>query len=272
MACTDYSVKVCEEKEPEVTKKNMPAEVPNAFFNLFDGLEQSGTASEGLTVLANLIDMTYNFCGDEKHHTKHFLPTNIDSIKPNTAGLVACQMFAEYLMAHGKANSFRNALKMIENFQLSDSDKYVGASLAQATWRQSKIYLDNYNAIWNKPFNTTYNDKNTIDKDFVQLRMCAYLLGHITDNGGDVKKMALKPEKEDGNLTRDDFPEVMQTFVEQLKTSQKGGARRSSDKKQTKKRVVVNGKSMVVYVGKRGGEYVKRGGKFVPVSKVVSRS
>lgn len=38
-------------------------------------------------------------------------------------------------------------------------------------------------------------------------------------------------------------------------------------KKQTKERIVVNGKKRVVYVGKKGGKYIKQNGEFVSVAK-----
>jgi len=39
-------------------------------------------------------------------------------------------------------------------------------------------------------------------------------------------------------------------------------------KKQTKERIVVNGKNRVIYIGKRGGKYIKQNGEFVSVKKI----
>ena len=36
----------------------------------------------------------------------------------------------------------------------------------------------------------------------------------------------------------------------------------------TNKRVMVGGKNRVVYSGKRGGEYVKSAGEFIPLNKL----
>jgi hypothetical protein len=39
-------------------------------------------------------------------------------------------------------------------------------------------------------------------------------------------------------------------------------------KKQTKERIMLGGKSRVIYIGKRGGKYVKQNGKFVSIKKI----
>jgi hypothetical protein len=48
------------------------------------------------------------------------------------------------------------------------------------------------------------------------------------------------------------------------KGSKKGGA----GPMPTEQRVMVGGRSAVVYKGSRGGQYVKKGGEYVPLSKV----
>lgn len=50
---------------------------------------------------------------------------------------------------------------------------------------------------------------------------------------------------------------------QEISDSLQDGGKKKSTKKATKKRVEVKGKKRVVYEGKRGGEYIKEGGKFV---------
>jgi len=44
-----------------------------------------------------------------------------------------------------------------------------------------------------------------------------------------------------------------------------GGRKKTPTKKRTSERIVVNGKSRVVYQGPRGGKYIKSGDHFVRV-------
>lgn len=55
----------------------------------------------------------------------------------------------------------------------------------------------------------------------------------------------------------------IQAYFLQENVQKSGGC-----KKQTKERIMLGGKSKVIYVGKRGGKYVRQNGKFVSIKKL----
>jgi hypothetical protein len=89
-------------------------------------------------------------------------------------------------------------------------------------------------------------------------------------------KMLFNDRKELQQMTIKKFREIKSMIFE----SPQGGRRKTVKgkstpkskpaKTKTSKRVMIGGKNRVVYSGKRGGEYVKKGGEFIPVSKAMS--
>ena len=47
-----------------------------------------------------------------------------------------------------------------------------------------------------------------------------------------------------------------------------GGKNKASIKKQTAERILINGKKRMIYIGTRGGKYIKQSGKFISVKKL----
>ncbi len=184
-----------------------------------------------LLVLTNLIDMSYNYTDGATYHTRHF--NDLHSIRQNTPGFVACHMFAEYLVMIGRAKSYTHALELIQSQvsiyvetnndrleqepSLTELDWYIGMSYANATWRQAAIYRDRCTeGDWLKPFSTIYKENGaTLAKDYVQLRMCAYLLlePKLPNNLHDLKFVS----NSNSLLDIASFPISMQTYVEGLK-------------------------------------------------------
>jgi hypothetical protein len=70
--------------------------------------------------------------------------------------------------------------------------------------------------------------------------------------------------KDNGNPAYEICTEVFMTPA----VTGKGGGKLPSSPQKTGKRVTIAGKSRVVYVGKRGGQYIKQGGQFVRLNKV----
>jgi len=68
-----------------------------------------------------------------------------------------------------------------------------------------------------------------------------------------------------GNLA---FGESISRMFDALINYDKPNATVGGSKKQTKERIMLGGKSRVIYVGKRGGKYVKQNGKFVSIKKL----
>jgi hypothetical protein len=200
---------------------------------------------EELVILTNLIDMTYNYTTNSGYHVEHF--ENLDNIRANTCGLIATHMFAEYL-CNMKDISYEKALiniaTMNENIEISDW--YVGTAFANTTWRQAAVYRDRCTeGDWLKSFNELFNNKtaanvNALNKDFIQLRMCAQLILLFIDN----KMKSLKLKKIDASTINrhgerlvhiNDFPDVLQDFVEHLvkkhPVKQEGGQRKRFNKR-----------------------------------------
>jgi hypothetical protein len=244
--------------------------------------------------LTNLIDLNYNFTSEEKYHLAHF--SDIKNVSQNTPGFVACHMFAEYLCITGKAITYKNALELIQSgpdkSTLTKVDWYVGHSYANTTWRQAAIYRNRCTELdWLKPFGQIYYDKSeleTLAEDTVQLMMCAKLLiiyltneklitlpkvnGELIDGKERVTVIADFP---DGEIRT--FASELKNFYDEKKKAKIGGRRKPKNKPSsssghtpTKKRVMIGGNSRVVYSGKRGGEYVKKGGEFIPLAKAMN--
>ena len=253
-----------------------------------------------LVNLTNLIDMSYNFMSGEKNHIKHF--KDVESVRQSTPGFVACHMFVEYLCKMNRAKNYIDALEKIKVFDFNPVDKYIGQSYANSTWREAAIYRDACGrGDWLKTFSHIYEkEPETLFKEAVQLRMCAFLLLTYLnpENSKNIDLIELIPTLEDGVderlLTIENFPVFFRNFVTELKNSiQKGGRKAKKtkaskskkpvpkNKKQsggcgggmcgpvaTNKRVMVGGKNRIVYSGKRGGEYVKSAGEFIPLNKL----
>ncbi len=66
------------------------------------GWEVSPIIPGKLVILANLIDMTYNFTSKTGYHSNHF--SDIDNVRANTSGFIATHMFAEYLSRKHRVN------------------------------------------------------------------------------------------------------------------------------------------------------------------------
>jgi hypothetical protein len=194
---------------------------------------------EELIVLTNLVDMTYNFTSGMGYHVKHF--NDLNSIRANTCGFLAAHMFAEYV-SKMKDIKYHNALDAIAmaHDDIEISDWYIGTAFCNLAWRQAAIYRDRCTeGDWLRSFNDIFDGKNhdginTLNKDYIQLRMCAHLLSLYMDN----KVKNLKLEKIDESsinrngerLVRDtDFPKPLQDFVVHLKSKhpiQTGGRRK----------------------------------------------
>lgn len=203
---------------------------------------------EELVVLTNLIDMTYNFTTGSGYHVKHF--NDLNNIRANTCGFVATHMFAEYL-SKMKDIKYANALDAIaEHDKIVElSDWYVGAAFANLAWRQAAIYRDRCTeGDWLMSFNDIFDGKTSenviaLNKDLIQLRMCAMLLSIYLD--GHVKELKLKEIDEKSInrygeliLEKDDFPLVLQKFVVSLKEEykvQRGGRQKNKVRKAGKK-------------------------------------
>jgi hypothetical protein len=142
-------------------------------------------------------------------------------------------------------------------------------------------------------------DSVTLKKDAVQLRVCAFLLKSFLDTPAVVAApLNAKLTDEDKNATAaanettyiyeptnlviTDFPEYMRKFVGDMKIwyagpSAIGGGRSAPCGRRqaasspayvkSSETAKVGGKMMRVYVGQRGGKYVRMGGEYVPLSK-----
>lgn len=196
---------------------------------------------EELIVLTNLIDMTYNYTAGKGYHVKHF--NDLHSIRANTCGYIATHMFAEYL-SKMKELKYTDALAAIATADdlIEISDWYIGAAFSNLAWRQAAVYRDRCTeGDWLKSFNDMFDGKTkenitAINKDYIQLRMCAFLLLIYLDNK--IKSLKLKTINEttvnkhgERLVNIDDFPEVVQEFVLHLTNKhvlQGGGQRRKT--------------------------------------------
>jgi hypothetical protein len=195
---------------------------------------------EELIILTNLIDMTYNFTSGMGYHVKHF--NDLNSIRTNTCGFLAAHMFAEYVskMKDIKYDDALDAIAAADKV-IEVSDWYVGTSFSHLAWKQAAVYRDRCTeGDWLRSFNDMFDGKTpdgveALNKDYIQLRMCAHLLALYMNNK--IKTLKLKKISE-ASINRngerlvhvDDFPEVLQEFVVHLKSKHPilTGGRRSS--------------------------------------------
>jgi len=291
--------------------------------------------SKFMVLFSNLIDMNYNFTDDAAYHLAHHIEddgpllkdfelatTNARNAVPpkpepkhgkigkfegNCPGFVACHMFVEYL-TRTKGWSYTQALEKIANDYATDEftkmDRYIGTSYAHSTWRIYKVceHKAEYKGDFAKTFTDIFNeDGETLKKDAVQLRVCAFILHtylkHPTDADTfffptpegivPAPKDKRPPGSEDyvtgTNYTPEDFPPFMVEFEKRMDTfygktkvvlgggrSAPRGRRRAASSPAyvtSTETAKVSGKKMRVYVGKRGGKYVRMGGEYVPLSK-----
>lgn len=234
----------------EKDKKNVIMYIMPNIFNLFGYNKKSDNnrweipcdpnVPEELIILTNLIDMTYNFTAGMGYHVKHF--NDLNSIRANTCGFLAAHMFAEYVskMKDIKYEDALEAIAMADEV-VEVSDWYIGAAFSNLAWRQAAIYRDRCTeGDWLRSFNDIFEGKtqdniDALNKDYIQLRMCAQLLVLYMDNK--MKNLKLKKISE-SSINRngerlvhvDDFPEVLHDFVVHLKSKhpiQTGGRRGS---------------------------------------------
>ena len=64
-------------------------------------------------------------------------------------------------------------------------------------------------------------------------------------------------------------PQVTTTAQQTPEQPKQTGGKPKSSPKASAKRIMINGKSRVVYIGTRGGEYIKASGEFVTVKSAV---
>jgi hypothetical protein len=185
--------------------------------------------------------MTYNFTAGKGYHTKHF--NDLHNIRANTCGYIATHMFAEYL-SKMKNLKYIDALDDIASADdlIEISDWYIGAAFCNLAWRQAAVYRDRCTeGDWLKSFNDIFDEKGqeTVNKDYIQLRMCAYLLSLYLDNK--MRSLKLKVINEtsvnkhgERLVAINDFPEIMQEFVIHIKNKhaiQGGGRQRKNASK-----------------------------------------
>lgn len=190
-----------------------------------------------LLILTNLIDMTYNYTTESGYHTHHF--SDLQNIRANTCGFLASHMFAEYLVKM-KEWSYEIALDAIANFDdtnIEPSDWYIGLSYSNLAWRQAAVYRDRCTeGDWLSSFNDIYDGKTkggfqALNKDYIQLRMCAKLLSIYVSNKMKTLRLSDISESSINNdgtrfLTEKDFPPEIKEFVKNLKIqhpAQNGG-------------------------------------------------
>jgi hypothetical protein len=183
---------------------------------------------EELVVLTNIIDMTYNYTTGSTYHVQHF--DDLDNIRANTCGFIAAHMFAEYLTNMKEELSYEEALKSIAEARgiIELSDWYVGTAFSNLAWRQAAVYRDRCTeGDWLRSFNDMFQHKSksntlAINKDYVQLRMCAKLLLLYIDNK--IDSLTLKPmdsSRKDKRVRLSNFPSSLSAFVERLANDHK---------------------------------------------------
>lgn len=196
---------------------------------------------KGLVILTNLIDMAYNYLSGSGYHTTHF--SDLNNIRANSCGFIAIHMFAEYLSRKDETGKFRmtyeDAIKAVadNNTILTQDDWYIGTALASTTWRQAAVYRDRCTeGDWLRPFNLLYEENGeALLKDYVQLRMCAKLLLWNSPYLKDLNERGVN-SKGERQLTINDFPKELRSFIEELdKVKQLGGGSRKTKKTATKK-------------------------------------
>ncbi len=178
---------------------------------------------EELVILTNIIDMTYNYTNGATYHVVHF--DDLDSIRANTSGFIAAHMFAEYLTHMKEDLSYLNALNSIaENKSIIElSDWYIGTAFSNLAWRQAAVYRDRCTeGDWLRSFNDMFQRKSNsstlaINKDYVQLRMCAkLLLLYIHKQTESLTLKTMNPNRKDKRVALSNFPSDLQDFVERL--------------------------------------------------------
>jgi hypothetical protein len=226
--CSSY--KTDKQKAYNVVQKanNIVQDDPNlqAFFTLFGKnnrwLPNGENIPQTLVLFANLIDLTYNYTSEAKYHVKHIEDTDLDAVRQNTPGFVAAHMFAEHLM-HAKQLNYRDALNRIDTGNLSEIEWYVGLAFANATWRQAAVYRNRCaEGDWIRSFNSIFDEnKLTLAKDKIQLRMCAHLLGMLIDTPLDqlslpsinVTRVTPGEYGDERETIIDNFPKALRDYV-----------------------------------------------------------
>ena len=193
----------------------------------------------------------------------------------NKAGIIACVALKKFL-DHGTYITIINLT--------GDDNIKLMCIFANLTWRVFEI-MNNRTAkgdfgIETSELLTNKNYKYTMKKDVVQIKAAAFALAN-TSSILPFKTYKEKPSKD--NMSDDDYKNLLQSnyfnnyyskgqvneFLKEMKAYQgapppegKGGAYKKTDK-----RVTIGGRQRVIYMGQRGGQYVKSNGSFVKLPK-----
>ena len=227
------------------------------------------------------LDFVYGYTTfpHEKYHSgpKGLKDNNGLFYKKNKAGIIACIAFKEYVINSSTKFKIYDYNSLI-SFQDSHYLKLM-CIFANLTWRVFEI-MNNRTAkgdfgIETSELLTNKKYEYTMKKDIVQIKAAAFALqensgiyafSSYADKPSENTELKAYFNKQYTNFANKqnviDFLKEMKDYQGAPPPATQGGAYKKTDK-----RVTIGGRQRVVYVGQRGGQYVKSNGSFVKLPK-----